>query len=156
MRALKRDARTGRQHLGNWVHSMKRSQARGELRTDWAQRLEALPGWKWGVDADRDWAATSNLGGLVWLRPEGTKTVGLDRRLRRGNLTGLPWPINEAERRPTAWVHVYPPLQRDTLGSGPTPLACASTSSARSIGFWWGSPVGACGPSAAWRCPRYS
>jgi hypothetical protein len=100
--------------LGNWVHNMKRSQARGELRADWAERLEAIPGWTWGIDADRDWAATSRLGGLVWLMPEGTETVGLDRRLRLGNLIALPWPIDDAERRPTAWVYVYPPLRLDT------------------------------------------
>jgi hypothetical protein len=98
--------------LGNWVLNMKRSQARGELRADWADRLEALPGWRWGVDADRAWASAWSLLGTLWLMPaEGSEAVGLDRRLRIGEPIGLKGPVDDPEGRPTAKVYIYPPLR---------------------------------------------
>jgi hypothetical protein len=109
--------------LGNWVHNTKRAQARGELRADWAQRLAALPGWRWGVDADRDWALAWNAYGTMWLmRHEGVEGTGLDGRLRIGEPIGKS-PIEAAEQRPTAWVYVYPPLRLDSDEPGMLVLA---------------------------------
>ncbi len=31
----------------NWLMNMRYQQVHGHLRADWAERLEALPGWKW-------------------------------------------------------------------------------------------------------------
>ena len=113
--------------LGTWVQNMKRSQARGELRADWADRLADLPGWAWGVDADRAWADAWKVHGLTWLMPlEGAETVGLDPRLRLATTLGAEPPIEDPARRPMLWVYAYPPLRLDTAEPGMLILTAAS------------------------------
>ena len=97
--------------LGNWVLSIKRSQASGELRADWADRLTALPGWRWGVDADRDWDFAASYGRMWLSAPDGAETIGLDRRLRICDPVGNRSPIEDAHGRSAMWVYVYPPLR---------------------------------------------
>jgi hypothetical protein len=94
--------------LGNWVHNIKRSQAEGRLRQDWVRRLESLPGWRWGVDAIRDWEALPT-DRVMWLQaPAGGSTMGLDGRLRFCDVIGDRPPVNFDDGRPAVWVYIYP------------------------------------------------
>jgi hypothetical protein len=98
--------------LGHWVANMKRSQARGELRADWTQRLAALPDWRWGVDADRAWASAWKVLPIMWLLPPGEPaSTELDRRLRMCNAIGAAPPIDDPRGGSSLWAYVYPPLR---------------------------------------------
>lgn len=110
--------REGEVLLGNWVRNIKRSQGRGELRADWADRLSALPGWRWGVDADGDWSLGASPGSMWLMAPEREETIGLDRRLRFADPVGYKPPIETPDGRPRLWVYVYPPprLEGDEPG----------------------------------------
>ena len=33
--------------LANWIHNMRYVQAHGDLRSEWVEMLEAVPGWTW-------------------------------------------------------------------------------------------------------------
>ena len=33
--------------LGTWINNAKRRQKKGSLPADQAERLEAIPGWRW-------------------------------------------------------------------------------------------------------------
>ena len=41
------DHRENGQRLSSWINNMRFMQAHGELRREWVERLEAVPGWTW-------------------------------------------------------------------------------------------------------------
>jgi hypothetical protein len=104
--------------LGNWVHNMKRSQAHGTLRADWAQRLAALARWRWGVDADRDWNVAASHGPMWLMAPDGAGTLGLDRRARYCEPIGDQPTIGGSDGRPSISVYVFPPAELDGAETG--------------------------------------
>ena len=98
--------------LGNWVQNIKRSQGRGELRADWAQRLTALARWRWGVDAERDWTSAWNALPIMWLMPsEDADSTELDPRVRICTAIGATPPTSDPRGRSSLSAYVYPPLR---------------------------------------------
>lgn len=131
--------REGGTPLGNWVHNMKHSQGRGELRADWADRLAALPGWRWGVDAERDWNVAAGHGSMWLMPPEGEATIGLDSRLRHADPVGHKPPIEAPDGRARLWVYAYPPLRLES--EEPGMLLITASQPNVDLRDWAGGPV---------------
>jgi len=41
------DHREDGQRLSSWINNMRYAQAHGDLRSEWVEKLEAVPGWTW-------------------------------------------------------------------------------------------------------------